>query len=133
MLKTEKMSHGDFVDLCMGCGIIVDKITRNYVYIKNRSKSLEEVVSKKKRTDLGLLPNNCQIPGYDHLTLSKYKIYNWSEGCNGTILDMIRNRRKIMIIKCLRSNLGCGLKEAKDIAESNWSSWLRIANDEFSG
>ena len=110
------MTHEDFIQHCKMNGIQIEKISRNYVYV---SKPEIRIILED------ILPNTCTQWGNTGL-LADVEIRNWSYR-GTTILDLIRTKQKIMAIKIIREKTGCGLKDAKDIVEHNWSEWLHMA------
>ena len=106
----KRITHEDLINMCQLAGIAIQKITRNYVYLDDG-----------KSAKLGqLLPNRCKMG-----CLDRYKIYaGWEDSSYGiNLFQAVNQGKKISVIKMIRGECGCGLKDAKDICDANWNEW----------
>ena len=122
IMSKEKMTHADFIKHCVNAGIHIEKITRNYVYI---DKGIPVTKSSIQ------LPNNSSLPMCFGSSIGKLQstveIFNWVED-GASLLEHVKDGKKITCIKIIRGNTGCGLKEAKEIYEENEIEWRALAN-----
>jgi len=125
-----KLTYDAFMRRCKAKGINVDKITRNYVYVKKKAKGKaapkrrpKKVLSKGPKVVLKNITKESST--FTGKPLGKIKINaNWADG-GMSLSDCIKDGKKITAIKIIRANSGCGLKDAKDICDANWASWFR--------
>jgi len=121
-MSDTKMTHADFIKHCVNAGIHIEKITRNYVYI---DKGIPVTKSSIQ------LPNNSSLPMCFGSSIGKLQstveIFNWVED-GASLLEHVRDDRKINAIRMIRGQTGCGLKEAKEIYEANEVIWRELAN-----
>ena len=111
----KKITHDDLISRCQSMGINVVKITKKFAHIE------DSPVTRMRGSAIGQkIPNNCHIH-----PLCEIDIYwGWNDRCGGkTLFQAIQNREKISAIKIIRAETGCGLKDAKDICDSNWTKW----------
>ena len=110
----EKITYSDFMALCKRNGINVIKITRDYIHLDSDA-SMEP--------KLKLVQNMCTIGNLGDIDIN----LEWTDGYwNDTLADAIKYRKKILAIKIIRANTHCGLKDSKDLYESNESKWREI-------
>ena len=116
-----KMTHSEFIDFCKSKGIKASKISRDFVYVdmdlpqvnNNLNKLITIPALSNCRTDIHNGPIYPTIGICDHTTTYS-KVY---------LKDAIGKGQIINAIKILKSHFNLGLREAKDLYESNIESW----------
>jgi len=112
------MTHDEFKAFLKSKDISVDKITETKVYLNFEIPGYSPQI--KQPIDLNILPVEPQH--------SEYEIRaDWKENLTGkTLKSNLLDGRKIECIKILRSNLGLGLKELKDLYEYYRDTWVKF-------
>lgn len=116
-MKT-KMTHEEFISFCrFKGGIIVHNISRNYVYVETGDLTKTIVISPL---------SNCRTDIYDGAI---YPTIDFADAGSNyykiSLEDAILNDRKFYGIMILRNHFQLGLKQAKDLFESNLKAWRK--------
>jgi len=104
-----RMRHQEFIEYLRNKGIIIDRITRDYVYISDPT-IMEDPSSKIN--------------------------FNWYTDFNGEKVTMrqiilkgskeLDLRSKIILIKLIRQNTGMSLADSKHLVETQWRIWKDV-------
>ena len=118
------LSHREFINyLRMRTKVEIEKITSTRVYLENIPEDWAKHYSGNE------IPN-CfnDIKIYDSFWCT-----NSYEPLKVTLWEALQSRfspssigHKILVIKCIRSATGLGLKESKDITDANWDVWVSL-------
>ena len=114
-----KITHDDLIDMCRDSGIFLEKITRNYAYLKDADDEPREIEIKAGQK----LPNRCPFGNLGDKNI--YTGWKDPEGLN-SLFKAIQEGRKVKVVQIIRKHTELGLKDSKDIMDSNWEEWSRI-------
>jgi len=100
-----RVNHNEFIAICNAQGIKVERISKKYAYI---NMSVDSTVYLPNKYNEYKIPKNLKMNDY---------------GSEIVLKNCVLHSQLIRAIKLIRYTYKLGLKDAKDLCDTNWEDW----------